>query len=750
MKKWIVAALLAGGALPCIPSAMAQTAPDSAGNPDDIIVTARRREENLQTVPAAITAFNAEAMLERAIRSDSDLQTVTPGLTIRQTQGNNSLTYAIRGQTADTFSGTPSAVIAYLNEVPLTIASASSFYDLDSVQVLKGPQGTLFGRNATGGAVLFSSAKPSDRLVGLLRGRVGNMGAYEAEGMINLPLAEDKVLFRAAFDIVRRDGYILNTYNNEKLGKIERNSGRASLTLKPVDGLVNTTIFQYNDVDGTNTGASYPWSIYSSNCQPTGLLNCATSFLTPYLALAKTAGIYKTNHPGGARHHGYDWVVSNTTSFDLGENLTLKNIFGTSRAKINSVQPQLGIPFVTIATYNAATGQVGNQLDVKSYSDELQLQGEALDGKLNFIVGAYFQWQKTDTIWPQSYFLATPFPPLQPNCATCVTNAFRIQDDTKALYGQATYEVADGLKLTAGLRYTWEDFKFSQIAVPGNYAAGAPNEATKFSDPSWEVGLEYQASPEVFTYLKTRGSFRSGGFNGAAPPVFGPATAGGNVFKSEHTQDIEAGIKFRGDLFGRPATFTVDAFNQWVKDVQRVEFPPGGAVTVNVPSQIVQGIEGDFTVRPADWLDFGAQGAYVNARYTNGNVVLNTVPYLYGPVADTPKFSGTVWAKVTFPSPAEIGAISLRGDLYGQTSQYFSNASASRVPDVRLPGYALVNMRLGWDAIMGSGISAAAYVRNLGNRGYFVGGMPLGSALGHNSAAVGEPRTYGLELSVKF
>src|SRR4051794_19189573 len=148
MRKLLVAGLLASTFVASAPAASAQEAADGPAD-GEIIVTARRVEESLQRVPAAITAFGAQELLERGIRTDSDLQLNTPGLTIRQTQGNNSLTYSIRGQTADTFSGTPSAVIAYLNEVPLTISSASSFYDLANVQVLKGPQGTLFGRNAT-------------------------------------------------------------------------------------------------------------------------------------------------------------------------------------------------------------------------------------------------------------------------------------------------------------------------------------------------------------------------------------------------------------------------------------------------------------------------------------------------------------------------------------------------------------------------------------------------------------------------
>lgn len=314
MRKLLTAGLLASTFAVFAAPALAQEANDGAGQGDEIIVTARRVEENLSTVPAAITAFGAQALVDRQIRTDSDLQLATPGLTIRQTQGNNSLTYSIRGQTADTFSGTPSAVITYFNEVPLTTSSASSFYDLANVQVLKGPQGTLFGRNATGGAVLYNSAKPTNELAGSLRGRVGNLGQREVEGMINVPLVDDTVLLRGAFSVVRRDGYIHNIYNGEDLGRIERNSGRVSLTLKPSATFTNLTTFQYNDVDGTNTGASYPWSIYDTNCQPAGRLNCSSSFLVPMLADARKNGIYVTDHPGTARHHGYDWIVTNTST----------------------------------------------------------------------------------------------------------------------------------------------------------------------------------------------------------------------------------------------------------------------------------------------------------------------------------------------------------------------------------------------------------------------------------------------------
>lgn len=783
MRTLFVAALAAGTMLSPVGAALAQTTPAVQANEGDIVVTARRRDETLSTVPAAITALGSDDLLKRGVRTDSDLQAVAPGLTIRQTQGNNSLTYSIRGQTADTFSGSPSAVIAYLNEVPLTINGASSFYDLENVQVLKGPQGTLFGRNATGGAVLYNSAKPENKLAGLVRGRLGNYDLREVEGMLNVPLVDDKVLLRGAFDVVRKDGYIHNLFNGDRLGNVRRDSGRVTLTVKPVDGISNTTMVQYTKAGGTNTGASYTYSVYQCGDTNNGYaLTCGAGLLfgpgldaafgaeglwDAYLAAHPDAyapgliayvdeqrrmGPYKTRHPGGASHHGRDWFATNTTEIELGGSATLRNILGYSNSKTRSEQPQLGAPFVTILTANAAAGQYGNQLKVRSVSEELQLLGDLMDGKLTYIAGYYMQRQRSDTLWPQTYFDVSPI--LAP---AYVTNNFRIRNKTDALYGQLSYEVMPDLKVTGGLRYTWERVSMAQLPA-ATYTFGAPDQKKSFSDPSWEVGLEYKASADWFAYLKTRGSFRSGGFNGAAPPVNATATDGGNVFNSEHTQDIEAGLKFSGDLMGRPANFATAVFVQWIQDVQRVEFPdpdgPGGlasiAVTANVPSSRIWGFEAQGAIRPADWLELGGSAAYTKATFTDGNITLFGVPYAYGPVGDTPKFSGTAYAQVSLPVGEDMGDLSLRGEVYGQSAQYFSNASASIAPGTRLPGYALVHARLDWADIAGSNFSAALFAKNLTDKAYFVGGMTLAAALGHNAAAVGEPRTYGLEISFKY
>lgn len=749
----------------------------------EIIVTARRRAESIETVPVAITALGTEDLVKRAVTTDADLQRTVPGLTIRQTQGNNSLTYSLRGQSADIFSGSPPAVVTYLNEVPIPVSGASTFFDLQSVQVLKGPQGTLFGRNATGGAVLFTSAKPTNQFEGYLRGRLGNFNSRELEGALNIPLVDDKVLLRGAFNTTYADGYIHDIYTDQDLGNINRESARLTLTLRPADGIENTTMLQYVNSKGRNTGASYTYSVYAPGETNNGhaltssagfLFGPGLDFLIPggweaylaahpkayapgllaYVAEQRRLGPYVTNHPSGADHFGEGWTLTNQTEIALGEHLKLRNIFGLVDSYTDSQQPQLGAPYATILTANLATGTFGNEDDLRSYSEELQLQGNV--GALEFIVGAYLQRQTVNSTYPQTYFDLSP----NPGFPTFATNHFRIRNHTDAIYGQGTYDLSSiglaGLKFTAGLRFTRE--KVYGLQLPGSDNFGPPEQERTYKHPSWEVGLEYQANPALLVYLKTRGSFRSGGYNGTLNPAAPYLTPGANFFAPETTEDIEGGLKYGGSVFGRPATFNIALFNQWIHNVQRVEFPdPDGAgpvasiaFTANVPEERVRGLELETALWPTDWLHVGGQFALTDAKFTRNTVNLFGNTFSYGPVGDTPKTSGTAWAEVFVPVPQSLGEISLRGEVYAQSGQYFSNAADTIAPRTRLPGYALVNGRLSWNKIEGTNFSAALFGENLTNQAYFVGGMQLAVALGQNGAVVGKPRTYGVELSYKF
>lgn len=789
-----VAPLALGGAVgaglltPTVALAQAQpaAAPASAAPQGtelgEVIVTARRRQENLARVPNTITAFNSQQLAERSVHNENDLQLVTPGLTLRQTEGSNVLTYAIRGQTVEAFTGSPPAVLPYIDEVQLNTGGASTFYDLDSIQVLKGPQGTLFGRNSTGGAVLYTTSKPENDFGGYIEGRAGNLGLAEGMGAVNIPVGKDKVLLRVAFDVVHRDGYIHNLYYDQDIGAIDRQGARVSLTLKPTDNFENRTVVEGDHSGGSSTGASYLYSVnrcgavnngYTLTCAAAGYYD-PTGFnaifgpgawnaylaahpkadpagLLHYFETAQQRGPYYTDSPIYSRHDETDWFVVNTSSYDFGGGTVLKNIFGASRSQALDDAIETAEPFGVEFTDNISLGEYGNDVTTKQLSDELQLQGKALDSNLTYITGAYFQKSDTHIFYPQSYFDSRPFG------ITSTTADFLLHDKTEAIYAQGTYDLSSwlhGLSFTGGVRYTWEQVAVDHLPDDQYFTPTLTEQNVSFADPSWEAGLEYQATPELMAYVKTRGSFRSGGLNGVAPPIAATAAGGGDIFGPEHIKDVEAGMKFAGDLLGRPAHVNFALYQEWVTGVQRVEFPTVDghsiAVTVNVPAAQVNGVELDSVFQPTPWLEVGLAGAYTNARYTENQTPLFGVNYVFGPYADAPKWTGTAFARFNLPIPPEMGDMSLRFDAYAQTAQYFSNTDASLTPNTKLPGYGLLNGRIDWNGVNGSNISLSLFAKNITDKAYFVGGLAQGASLGVNAAAVGEPRTYGAELKYKF
>ncbi len=231
----------------------AATANDSSL--DEVIVTAQRRTETIERTPVAVAALSGDALEKNAVRSEADLQVAVPGLIVKAGQSSNQLNYSLRGQTVDAFSSSRPSVLPYVNEVQVGGSGATSFYDLQSIQVLKGPQGTLFGRNSTGGAVLLTTAKPTNEFGGFVSVRGGNYNLRGAEGALNLPIISDKLLVRIAGYYEKSNGYQFNLYSNTTNGDVDRKAGRISVTFKPTDGVENDLVLDYAKSGGNNIGS---------------------------------------------------------------------------------------------------------------------------------------------------------------------------------------------------------------------------------------------------------------------------------------------------------------------------------------------------------------------------------------------------------------------------------------------------------------------------------------------------------------
>lgn len=776
--------------------AAAQNAPAQADAADtnEIIVTAQRREERLSRVPVSVVAFDADTLQDRAITSEQDIGTLVPGLQVKNGQNSNQLSFSMRGQSLDPFSGTSPAVLTYLNEAPYNPNNtATAFFDLGSIQVLKGPQGTLFGRNATGGAVLYSTPMPGDEFSGyvILRGAERDYGQMQAA--VDLPLVPGTLGIRLAGDFTRGDGYVTNINTGNTLGDKNSRSGRATILFTPGEVFRNSTIVQYDRVKGTE-GAG---NIINYNSVPTTPGDPSTQFnsdgttrffnTTGVLWDATLAAIYGNNDgpaapgffPGGVEgftrfshenpyktfleydlpHSAENFFVSNTTEVDLSDTMKIKNIFSYMQGKATTPGNLGGGPFGSLWLFNLgginATGVPGGQtFRSKTYTNELQIQGSAMNDRLDYTAGVFVSRQRRFEIIPINIGAD-----VVPGGIADVSYAYRNRESSKAVFAQLSYKLTDQLTATLGGRYTWVNVGIRQ--APGNVFGVDPNSAAadqrkKLSAPAWTASLQYQINPNNMIYFNQRGSFRSGNLNGTVAPFIDPLTGGpANLFKNEKVHDFEFGYKFNGRLGDAPAQFNIAAYRVIVKDAQRALYAVvGGApagFTVNVPEAVTNGIELDANVGVTDWLSVGFNLAYTDAKYTKTTVPIPFVGSLeVDSYPDSPKWSGSANVVVTLPVPEKLGTMDLRADYYGQTHTFFSSTNGTSTPGTRLDGYSTLAMRFSWKDIMESNVSAALFVRNLTDNVYHISGYALGASNGVNTWYPGEPRTFGAELSVKF
>ncbi|WP_281191073.1 TonB-dependent receptor [Novosphingobium lentum] len=742
--------------------------------PGEIIVTAQRRSESLSKVPVAVSAFNAETLAARNITSEQGLASLVPGLVVKSGQNSNQLNFTMRGQTLDAFSGSSPAVLTYVDEAPATEGNTSTaFFDFSSVQVLKGPQGTLFGRNATGGAILYETTKPGDKFGGYLTVKGGQRNYVQVQGAVDIPVS-DVVHVRLAGDYNKSDGYIHNIKTGNTLGDTDARSGRITVVIEPSSGFKMTTVGQYSDFRGSE-GAGGLFSYYKVGEKNNGFaLNTTLDTLygpnSPFAPTLGNGPIGDGTWPGAVAgylafqqanpykvylsydlpHKAHTAFVINTTQIEVADGVILKNIANYAEAFARTPGILTGSPFGSLDLYNRSglgNGPPGGEtFQTKRLSDELQLQGKS--GRLDYIVGAFYSSTKKDEYIPVivGAELATPLADIAYN--------YQTGDISKAVFAQLSYKLTDQLTVTAGGRYSWERVSLRQ--KPGslfNPTGATPfREEANLKDPSWTFNIQYQINPSNMVYFAQRGSFRAGGYNGAVAP-FNNA----NFFGNENTHDFELGYKFSGNLGTVPTRFNLAVYRQIVSNAQHSIFADLGggpsAFTVNVPQERVQGVEVEANFKPSTWLELGVSGAYTDAKFTKNIVDLSP---LGGPVipfdtySDAPKWAGSVFAEVTLPVPEDMGKVKFRADAFGQTRIFFSNNEGSLTPRTHLSGYVTADLRLSWNQIAGSGISVAAYVKNVTDKLYYNSGYVEGGSGGFNTAIWGAPRTVGGEVTFRF
>ena len=773
-----------GAAQSALPVAPEQTpaTPTEADNATEItspeiIVTAQRRAETLERTPVAVTAISSQSLARQAIVSNSDLQTAAPGLTVKAGQSSNQLNYSLRGQTVDSFSSSRPSVLPYFNEVQVGGGASSAFYDLQSVQILKGPQGTLFGRNSTGGAVLFTSAKPTNKFGGYASVRGGNYNLFQAEGAINVPIVDNQLLLRVAGFFQRRDGFQYNLFDGGRLGDVRRENIRASLTIKPSDRLTNDLVVDYAHSGGNNLtsviynilpiGTGNPFVpanfLYSPAVDAIFGPGAFARFIAlhpgadpegivAFTAKQQARGPFRVDVDAPNFHRSKTLFVSNITTLDLGGNTQIKNIIGFVRDRTNDAGEFDGTSFPS--DDNGSEGRGGT---LRQLSNELQLIGKAFGTRLSYVAGLYFSDEKNDVRSLSALFDLSPTAPVTIQINDGVTT-----NKTYAVYSQGTLDLSDlvgvrGLGFTAGARYSSEKVRFRHQNDDFFLVNPRPEFVNPLSDTfkkfSWQLGLQDQVNRDLLLYAVTRRSFRSGGFNFFAPPLPGFGNQGGAEYDAERATDFELGAKLRSKVGGVPVRLNVAAYTMIIDDVQRSNFVSIfgslAGITVNVPKARVRGFEFDGTVNPAEWLSLGGSLNYTDAKFTDNLVaVLGNPAVAFDTYPDTPKWSGAAFAEIGVPLSARLRG-SLRGDVYSQSSTYFSSTGNTLNPGTQIPGYTLANFRVGIEQ-EGAGWSLSANLKNAFNRTYYVGGIGFGSLFSLNTVIPGDPRTISAEARIKF
>lgn len=728
----------------------------------EVLVTATRRAENILAVPVAVSALTGAEIDSRHVETAVDLANYVPSLSVSSGVDRDDYIFAIRGMGPTGGSG-PGAVlggggtgvVTYFADVPTSGAGPGLFYDLQNVQVAKGPQGTLFGKNTTGGVVLFVPNEPKNQVEGYVDVGSGDYALKSASGMLNVPLVGDRLLVRFAGQALEREGFTIDRgpvypgkdYDNRKYWAV-----RLSVIVRPIATLENYTILSALHSDENGDG------YVLSAVNPSGPF---ASLLLPFFAQQTAAGIGSTSLSDNEVDRRYNYGIINRTTWSPSDGFQAKNIFSYQVQKWRNGNDIDGSPYVLDDLVAPRSGSWHTQ--VGTYTEEPQIQGTTLHGSLKYTAGAYYEDGRNIAVQPYEVDVALGnFVITQPN----QTNSER----SRGLYGQTTYRLGDIARslskfaLTTGYRYTWDEYGYGIMAYSPSSGDACLTSAGVYpqsncvfdasgrsSGSSWTVGIEFHPKSRTLIYLRSGRGYVPGGFNPSLAFSPGGIELPEFRFAPESVVDIELGTKAGFELGGMPMEVDADVFNSDFRNIQRLvsETLPGGVesnFTANASAARIDGFELQATAAPSSQLNVTVAYSYNDGKYTQINPA--AAPSLVGTPFDylpRNKVSGTL--AYTLPLRGFIGEVTLDAS-YAYQSRYF-DAPAVQPLDY-ISGYGVLNGRLEWRDALRLPLDLSAFVTNATNRVYRVGQYSNYSTDGRITSFYGEPRMFGVNLRYRF
>jgi iron complex outermembrane receptor protein len=716
-RAWTLALLVTvsplDAALADAPAEQADVSFAAGESLEEVVVMARKRAESLQDAPISITAFSADDLESRNINGLVDVARFTPNLIVQSNPGNGSSTSAaamyLRGVGQDDFAPTlEPGVGVYVDGVYLarTVGALLDIVDIEGLEVLRGPQGTLFGRNTIGGALSITTRKPEAEFGGLGELSIGTDQRLNARGALNLPLAET-LFARISLGSFAQDGYVKRTADGRQLGSDDTLTGRIALRWDASDALeINLAVdgtrdredgapYVITDIQYDNLGSFVALNNVLATGDP---VSCFTPPELDNAACYNQRYLLGRNRSGGTFSQFSDldlWGVSLTADYSRGE-LDLKSISAYRDLRSEFARDADGSDLMIAHLYD--------QLTQQQLSQEFQALGTAADGRVSWIAGLYYFEESGDNLNRLEFRPAI------------LKSGGAYQTRSWAVFSQATLDVTERLAFTLGLRYTEEEKEFtpdqSVLAVnvppfilplpPGTPLL--PSTTERISADQWTplLSASFDWTQGLMTYVSYSEGFKSGGFT---QRVFPPEPSI-PTFEPEFVQVYELGFKWTAA--GKRLRVNGAAFHTQYDDLQvlTANLTRVGPFIANAAGATIEGFELEIAAIPADAWQMQLGIGYLDPRYERiaENALEISTDHRFRRISDW-TLSGSISRDVALAA----STLSPRLDWSYRSSFY---NDAANTPQLRTGGYHLLNAGIAWQRDR-NGLNVAASVENL-------------------------------------
>ncbi len=718
---------------------------------DTIIVTAQRREESLQDVPISISALSGDNLYDRGVTNLKGVSNFAPNVeftnTNRPTAGGAAYGGWIRGVgTGDYAYPTDPGIGLYVDGVYMarTLGGLLSIADIERVEILRGPQGTLYGRNTIGGAinVVTTEAKTSGEAEGMILGRLGNYGRADVVTQINTPLIEDRLGFKASVGYFSSDGHGESLYDGQQLNDEERLIMRAGFLLEATPELTFDLRGDYSRQDNHGPVAQYKvdnggsgfTDRFNDIAAPVQNAEYGLAPGTEYGPAFALPGTYQTWAASPLRD---DFIVAGgslTATYSPSDAFTLKSITAyrdlSTRVQVDGDNSPYRI------------SSTDERISDQQFSQELQASGELSGGRVNYVAGLFY-FNETGESEKFSEFLNGVYEVT--GLASDARDSFTYQDykaTSYAAFTQFDVGVTDALTLVLGARVNHDKKDFTvEVTLPQlDDAVRTPLQTQSSSWTSFtpRVGVNWKVSPETLLYTSYATGFKSGGFGNPTATMAAP------IYDPEKLRTFEAGVKT--EAMDGLVTANLAAFLSKWDDIQLnviVPGPTGGFVnlTDNAGTARLYGFEFDTVIRPADGLRFNLGVGYTHNEFTDLDdgvvgVTLDTkLPHV-------PKWSVTPGFEYSWNTG--FGQFMVRSDLSYRSDQFLTIADTGSLQE----GYALVSARASFTPASLPNLEIGIEGTNLTDEYYLVYEQAVG--LGMRLSQPGDPRTIAATARVRF